>query len=35
MEDGDSGEEPGEASVANGESKVEKVVVGDDSVDSV
>jgi hypothetical protein len=34
MEDGDSGEEPGEISVMDGESKGEMVVVGDESVDS-
>jgi hypothetical protein len=33
-EDGVSGEELGEGSAISGESKVELVVVGDDSVDS-
>lgn len=33
-EEGDSGEELGEASVIVGESNVELVVVGDESVDS-
>ena len=33
-EDGVSGEELGEGSATSGESKVELVVVGDDSVDS-
>jgi len=34
MDDGDSGDEPGEVSVIIGESNVEMVVVGDESVDS-
>ena len=34
MDDGDSGDEPGEVSVMIGESNVEIVVVGDESVDS-
>lgn len=33
MEDGDSGEELGEVSGAEGESKVETVVVGEESVE--